>query len=222
MQAEIHIHTAAPSRGWGWIADGFQLFRQQKWPWVGMSLLYVLIWVGMSMLQSFGQVLLSSSMPLFVAGFLLAAQKRSLDQSISVADLFLGWRLHFRPLAGYCLFLLPISIVSEYIAQNLLQSHGVQHTLLIAAEIALLLFGLLCSFIPALLIFNGVGFWQALSLSVHAVLRNWQPMLLSLLAFVLLGLLTLLTLGLAFLVLFPVMYLALFLSWREIFGAEAA
>ncbi|WP_047238734.1 BPSS1780 family membrane protein [Chromobacterium subtsugae] len=220
MESAIHIRAVEARQGWRWIADGYQLFRQQKLAWVLMGIAYLAITLLLSMLPLAGQVLLGVSAPLFTAGYLLATAKQRRGETIKVSDLFLGWQQHLQPLAGYCLLLLPITLAGGLIAEHIVESSGARHQLLVFGEVLLWLFSIACMFIVPLITFSQATLWPALRLSVGGVQRNWGPLLVYFLAILLLAMLSVFTLGLALLVLIPVVYISLFMAWRDIFAGD--
>ncbi|OHX12273.1 hypothetical protein BI347_01205 [Chromobacterium sphagni] len=224
MESAIQARAVEAKQGWRWIVDGYQLFRQQKMTWVLMGIVYLAITLLLSRLSLLGQALLGLSAPLFTAGYLLAASKQRQGETVSMTDLFLGWRLRLKPMAGYCLLLLPIAILNGYIAQHVVETSGARHQLLIFGEVLLWLFSIACMFVVPLISLHQATLWPALRLSISAVQKNWGPLLVYFLAILLLAILSIFTLGLALLVLIPVIYISLYMAWLDIFssGGNAA
>ncbi|POZ63566.1 BPSS1780 family membrane protein [Chromobacterium alticapitis] len=215
------IHKVPATHAWQWFKEAYGLFKQQKPVWIIMCVFYILAYIAILQIPAIGSILLACAAPIFTGGFLLAARKRSVNQTVRFADLFLGWHNHFRPLASFSALMLPLILIENVFGQSLATAHGQPASpgawLVILA--LMLIHGALM-YAPALLVFQRLPLGRALACSFRGVLRNWPAIALSVLLQSIMVLLSIATLGLALIVLLPVMCLNSYTSWRDIYTDE--
>ncbi|UTH76006.1 BPSS1780 family membrane protein [Chromobacterium sp. IIBBL 290-4] len=212
------IHKVPATHAWQWFKEAYGLFKQQKLVWIGMCVFYILIYIASLQIPVVGSILLAAIAPVFTAGLLLAARKRSDNQTVKFTDLFLGWRNHLRPLLSFAALMLPLILVENFVGENLVPTpgHSVPPIYWYAFAAFMLIHSVLM-YAPALLVFKGVPLIQAVALSSRGVLKNWAAIVLSALLQIALAMLSVITLGLALIVLVPVMCLIGYTSWRDIY-----
>ena len=94
----MEARSVALVRGWGWLIEGFALFRRNPAIWMVLTLTLVLLWLGSLFIPVLGPLLFSLLSPVFFAGLMLGC--RSLEQHgiLEPAHLFAGFRHQAAPL----------------------------------------------------------------------------------------------------------------------------
>lgn len=99
-------------RGWGWIADGWALFKARPWTWIGVLLLFYLILILLSLVPSVGGLAVTLVQPILTAGLMIGAHAQHTGGRLEVGHLFAGFQAHTGRLAllGLAYLLLAIGI----------------------------------------------------------------------------------------------------------------
>ncbi|NKN34577.1 BPSS1780 family membrane protein [Marichromatium bheemlicum] len=232
-------------RGWGWVADGWSLFRAQPLPWIGALVLFYLILIVSNLVPVVGGIASTVLGPLFTGGLMLGAHAQYRGGRFGVAHLFAGFSTRPGPLALIGVLYLALTIAIVAVIMLLMLGLGLGAATLapmtgapldpmtvdpmttmnpgvvlgMVAVVALLVIPLVMAtlFAPALVALDGVGVMRAFRLSFVGCLRNLLPFLVyGLVAFGLLILATLpLLLGL--LVVVPLLVIALYQAYRDIY-----
>ena len=74
-------------QGWAWLASGFDFFRRRPGTWLGMTVIFGLIFIGGSLLPFVG-LLISLLFPVFLAGMLIGCRELERDGNFGVGHLF--------------------------------------------------------------------------------------------------------------------------------------
>src|SRR5688572_1524783 len=99
------------SRGWTWIADGWDLFRRQPGTWVLIALVFGVMFFSVSILP-FVSIAAPILMPIFIGGMVLACERLERGEDIGIADLFSGFQAAGGELAIVGLIGLGLSFVA--------------------------------------------------------------------------------------------------------------
>lgn len=235
-------HRRPAGHGWDWITQGFALFRQSGWAWVGAVLLFMLINIFLGLVPFIGELFNVLIGPVLLGGFMYGARMQQRGRRFEVADMFQGFRDRFGPLvtlgALYLGFVIAIMVtVGVVIGIGVAISGGpdlatldqqdpavlfaaIGPLLIIAVPLLLLLLIPLAMaywFAPALVMLDGMPPLAAMQLSLQACLRNILPFLVYGLASLLLILLAMIPFGLGLLVLVPILIAATYAAYRDIF-----
>jgi hypothetical protein len=222
--------------GWRWIADAWSFTADQRWTFIGVFILLVLIAIVMSLIPWAGTFLSTLLMPVFSAGFILGCEAVRRGQPLEVGHLFTGFQKHAGKLIATgaislaCLLLMVLLVVAlfgstigllflgvepapEQMAQQLLM-------ILLAALIMLALslpLYMALWFASPLIVLGGSDVVGALKVSFAACLKNIVPFLIWSLAMLVLAIPATIPVFLGWLLLGPVLMASIYLSYRDIF-----
>lgn len=220
--------------GWTWIAAAWNLFKRQPGLWIGMWLLFVVIFIGASVIPLLGTVLTGVFWPVFVAGFAVGCRAMDEGGELELGHLFAGFRERLGTLLGVGALVLVVSLVVGMIvglglgagAFTMMQGDpeamaalaGTTMLLLILITMALLLPVMMAAwFAPALVVFQQQGVIESMKTSFSGCLRNLVPFLIYGVAMLVLAVLATLPIGLGWLVLGPMLAASVYTSYRDIF-----
>lgn len=221
----------AAGHGWTWIAQGWDLFRQSPGVWVGMFLIFMLMYFAVGLIPFLGGVVTVIFAPVFTAGFMLGC--RSLDEggTLQVGHLFAGFRQRFGALVGVgavyfagtlIAVLITLALVGGSLAgfaQGTLPADGpLTGLLFVLVFLALLLpVAMAFWFAAPLVVLHERGPLEAMKESFSGCLKNIVPYLLYGVIMLVLGILASIPLLLGWLVLGPVLTASLYASYRDIY-----
>lgn len=223
------------ARGWAWIAEGWNLFKRQPGTWIGVAVVFGLIFIALAIIPVLGSLAAVVLSPVFVAGFVIGSRAVDEGGGLEIAHLFAGFRERFGTLASVGLIYLGASVAIALIV-GLVTGAGIwglvgggadpgsiagaSATVLLAflVMMALMLPVLMAIwFAPPLVVFHEQGPGEAMKQSFVACLRNIMPFLLYGVILLLLSVLASLPFGLGWLVLGPVVAGSLYAAYRDIF-----
>lgn len=223
------------SRGSAWIGMGWRQFSSAPLVWVGMCVVFLLIWIVISLIPIVN-IISSLAMPMFVAGFMITAENQYQRGVVDFNDLFAGFKHHMSPLivlGALSLVLTFVCMIPFVIGAVVIGIFAATLHLSIAAIVTLGVFGVavvvLLSFslyaaiwfAPALVVLQNIRPVEAMKMSFIACMRNWASYTIFGLLSILLMLLAMLPFLLGMFIFMPVMYLAMYFSYRDIFIQEA-
>nr|WP_240905545.1 BPSS1780 family membrane protein [Thiorhodococcus mannitoliphagus] len=228
-------------RGWGWIAEAWELFKDAPGGWIGALLLFYLIVILLSIVPFVGSLATTILGPMLTAGLIMGAHAQHQGEGFSVSRLFAGISEKPGPLAlvgvVYLLFAFLIVIIigglfavmigtSGMMAPGAtmnpsdLESMATAPSFLLPVLFALLLgipLAMAMFFAPALVALNDVPVLQAFKLSFMGCLKNILPFLVYGLVALVLVIVAMLPLMLGLLVVMPLLTIALYTAYRDIF-----
>lgn len=227
------------SRGGTWIAQGFELFKKAPGPWIATFLVWLVLYVVVSVVPGgglaatlFGEVLIAGWMlgcrsldtggELKVEHLFAAFKSNELSQLVIVGAIYLGGMFAVFLIAGVLAggSLLPLVWGSS--SANLAQV-GVGLLIAVLIVTALMIPLLMATwFAPALVIFDHQPPVEAMKLSFAACMKNVMPFLIYGLIGLGLALLAAIPLGLGFVVLGPILIASIYTSYRDIFFVDRA
>jgi uncharacterized membrane protein len=233
--ATLRVRDVRPSRGAGWLAGGWRLFRGAPAAWMGLSAGWMLITLALVLVPLVGGVVASMLQPVFFASFALAARRQGAGEVPAMGDLFAGFKRPLRPLVnlGAILLLaeiavfalmsllgLPTAVEGEdmaTIADYVRQLQGKEWILAVGLVLTALVKGTLW-FAPALLAFHDLSTAHAMRWSLFAALSNVGAMLVYGIALTAIFLAAVLPWGLGLLVAMPVMIASTYTGYDEVFA----
>jgi len=236
MDTTVQVTELRATRGGGWFAEAFRLYRRKPFAWVGLCTGWILITLVLLQVPAIGPALEGFLQPVFFASFAIAAFRQLAGEPLLMADLFAGFRRNLRSLIQlgaiqmiaelaiaipFWYFVMPSIPVTDgtpdlqaYIKslKGLEWAIGFGLLLLSVVKGAFL-------FAPQLIAFHGMAATQAIRWSVYAAISNLLPLLVYGASLVGLMMLGIITWGLGFLVVIPMMVISTFTAYREVFEA---
>lgn len=228
-------------RGWAWISEAWDLFKDAPVSWIGAILLFYVILIVLSLVPLVGGLVSSLLGPMLGAGLVMGAHAQFRGEGFGVGYLFAGVSRKGGQLALVGLVYLGCVVVMGLIlaalfagfmaASGLAMNVGgmdpsqleslvalrmvalpVLVVMLLAVPLAMAVF-----FAPALVALNDVPVLRAFQLSFVACLKNVLPFLVFGLVAMLMALIGMLPFGLGLLLVVPILTIALYTAYRDIF-----
>lgn len=235
------LQAMPAGRGAAWISEGFGFFKEDALSWLGVTLLFFIISIGVSIVPILGSLAVYFLTPLFFGGLMLGCHARQQGGEFSVNHLFAGFSqktpqllvLGGLYLAGNIIILILVIISILFLpgggmeAMEKLAASNPEVmwemltlvSLIVLIALALYLPLIMAMwFAPALVMLQDVSAVRAMQLSFMACLLNIVPYLIYGILALILTILAAIPFGLGFLVLFPVITASIYAAWREIFS----
>ena len=229
--------TVPASNGWTWIADAWTLFKASPGLWIGMILVFVVLFIVMAVVPFVGAIAQNLLMPVFMGGIVLGCRAIDDGSGLEFNHLFAGFKTKFGTLiavgalylAGFVAILLVVmmltgaSVFALYMgggAQPDIAQSGAALGLLLAILIVLALSIPLVAavwFAAPLVVFHDLGAVEAMKASFKGCLRNIVPFLVYGIVGLVLAVVATIPLGLGWLVLGPVLAASVYTSYRDIY-----
>jgi hypothetical protein len=224
-------------RGWSWLGEAWAFMAPQRWTFIGLFLLIVLIQFLANFVPLIGPIGVSIVMPVIVGGFLLGCEEVRRGGSIEVGHLFAGFQRHAGKLLGvgalsFAFGILAVIIMVAIVGTAFLPMmlSGTEPApdqvlemilpIMLAACVVLALYvplSMAILFAPALIVFHDYDFGTALKTSFVACLKNILSFLVWSLVVFVLAIVATIPLGLGWLLLGPTLMVSLYMSYRDIF-----
>jgi len=223
-------------RGWGWIAEAWGFMGEQRWTFVGVFLLMMILYIGANFVPILGPLAVSLFSPVLMGGFVLGCDALRRGQRFEVGHLFAGFQRHAGKLVALGAISLAFAILAAIImvlvvGVSILPMYGVGEPdpeqvagMLLPMLLAVLVImavslplSMAFLFAMPLIVLRDADVVPALKTSFFACLKNILPFLVWSLAMFGLYLLSALTLFLALLLLLPVAMVSLYLAYRDVF-----
>lgn len=232
----LHDPVSRPiSNGWTWIADGFNLFKQDWGNWLIICVVGFIIMMVIGVLP-FANLINFFLTYVWIGGLLLGCKALYDHQKISVGHLFAGFKSpHVLPLVllSVVLSLLYFVVIAAAFGSVAVSMMGMGDPDVFLNQFALNPAGFLlpflialCLFIPImmagwfapmLIVFHKVPVFQALKMSFLGCIRNVLPFLIYGLVMLVLLIIGSIPLMLGLLIVVPVIYCSMFSSYKDIF-----
>ncbi len=235
----MEIHRVDAGKGWEWVTSGWSLFIKSPGIWVVLLLIFAAIAIVLQFIPLIGSLLWSVGAPALSAGMLYGAQQLDQGETLEIGHLFRGFQDKSR--TGPLITLGLINVAATFVflligGASMMSMMGLsmEQSGAGAASLSLSIGGLL-GFLFALLIlltitmamiyavplvmFTATAPVAALKLSVLASLKNWLPLLILGIAFLILSFIAAIPMGLGFLILMPMTFCIIYSSYRDIFAA---
>lgn len=217
-------------RGWGWIRDGFALFRESPGTWVLIIVVLFAILLAMSFVPLLN-MLSSLLFPAFTGGLMLGCRALAQGDELEFNHLFEGFRGPLKPLLLVGLLYLA-GLAALGIIAALAVGFGVflgteavdpatspTTVLLVALVVAALAVPLVMAvwFAPALVVFHDLSALAAMKESFAGCLKNIPAFLVYGVIAVVLMVLAAIPMMLGWLVLGPVLTASIYAGYRDVF-----
>lgn len=225
---------APAANGLSWVGDGARLFARDWGTWILMLLVFGGLFVVISLLPVIS-ILSGFAFPIFIGGWMLAADRVHRGESAHLEDLFAGFTGDYiKPMAItgaiYVAASLAIMVLSGIVGFALIGGSfmsgaepSVESMLLSMALLFLVMMALMLPllmmiwFAPALIMLNGVAPTEALKMSFFGCLRNIFPMLIYGLICTMLLIAGALPLFLGWLVVYPIFLCSIYSAYRDVY-----
>lgn len=220
-------------RGWRWITEGWDLFREQPWMWIGIWVALVVILLVLNFIPLLGPIANAVLWPIFSAGLALGCRALAGGEPLEFGHLFAGFRERLGTLAGVGALTLVISfaigmVVAVAMGVGFSTMFGGAKPETPEAALGVALAGLVMLalmlplfmaiwFAPVLVVFHEHGVLEAMKESFTGCLRNVVPFLVYGLAGFVLMVLASLPALLGWLVLGPVLVASIYTAYRDIY-----
>jgi uncharacterized membrane protein len=223
--------------GWRWIADAWAFTGEQRWTFVGLFLLLVLIQIAANLVPIVGPLAASLLSPVLLGGFLLGCEAVRRGESIEVGHLFAGFQRHTSKLIGLGAISVAFGIVAGMVFILIVgvsflpvMLGGAEPTpeealsLLVPMLLAVLVImalslplSMAMLFATPLIVFHDAPLGAALKASFGACLKNILSFLVWSLAILILAILASIPVFLGWLLLGPVAMVSLYMAYRDVF-----
>ncbi|MEQ2025980.1 BPSS1780 family membrane protein [Xenorhabdus szentirmaii] len=233
-----------------WIADSWNLFKAQPMKWFLLFLAYTISWLALTLVGSIIALIISPFIfaamllliPVFTAGFAVAAEEQRNTGNFQISSLFAGFKKNFGSLIAVGALLLGLYIIGVvvmvltvglgvlqlFFAVNnsdlaLLGTGGL--TTMLLSFVITIIFSIaalaISWFSPSLIMINNLKFTEAISMSLSAIKKN---LLGGFIFFILMGIImqiSAIPLGLGLLITMPIYMAAYYTTYRSVFYAPA-
>lgn len=225
-------NSVAAGRGVAWWSEGWQLFREATWLWIGICVVLMIVNAGVGLVPVVGDLASVFLFPVFGAGLMLGCHSLDSGEELTFGHMFAGFQNNVgRLLMIGVLYLAGIAAIIA-IAAALGFGGGFAAAAAggrgAAALSGILLGGLVglalgvplamsVWFSPGLVALHDLTAFEAMKLSFRGCLRNFLPFLIYGLVFIVLAILASLPVFLGWLALVPVMICSTYAAYRDIF-----
>lgn len=222
----------AAGRGFGWLGEGWTLFKEAPGTWIGLTLVWVFISAFTNVLPVLS-ILSSLINPALSAGAMFGCDSLAQGRGLALEHLFEGFRRRFGSLVligllgGVAVALVVILVFVAMLGSSAVDMIVYQQpadpdpiAILLAALIAMaLMIPIMMAmwFAPALVLLHEQPALKAMRLSLLGCLRNMWPFLLYGVGSLGLAVLATLPLFLGWLVFMPVVVASSYAAYRDIF-----
>lgn len=226
-------------RGMAWIADGWKLFTRAPGTWIGITVVFAILWILLAVIP-LGSLVSSVVFPVLVGGLMLGCDDLRQGVTMPFSSLFAGFSRNAGPLLVvgllYLVGMFAIGIVMGVGMMAMMLpslSRGVTSFsdmmsilpgfLLVFLVALLLMLPLLMAvwFAPALIVFHDTQPTAAMRMSFQGCVRNMGPFTVYGLVGLVLSILATIPVGLGWLVLMPVVWGSMYAGYRDIFVRPA-
>ena len=241
-QETIEVDRTFSGRGFGWVAEGWQLFAKSPGVWIAITFVYAVAVIGINIVPLVGVLGYYLLQPVLLGGVMLGCFALERGESLEMSHLFQGFDTHLNELlklGGICLggmfisMFVTFSVVfatagtsmlfSEFSGEGMANGDlptgaliGIVVAILTGTSLSIVVIAMLW-FSPALIVLRGVGAWDAAKLSLAGVLRNFLPLTLYSIALLALAVLASIPLFLGWLILGPIFVGSIFAGYRDIY-----
>ncbi len=233
--------SVSAGRGWDWIVEAWELFKQAPGTWIGVLLVFYLIIIVLSLVPLLGGLATTILGPMLGAGLIMGAHAQYQGEDFTLSHLFAGVSRKPGPLAlvglVYLILAVVIAMVMGIMVAATLGGSGLMMSqqgmnpsdldpMVMASVFALpILFGLLLGiplgmamfFAPALVALDDVPIMRAFKLSFMGCLKNILPFLVYSVVAVIMVVVGALPFLLGWLVVMPILTIAIYCAYRDIY-----
>jgi len=229
--------------GWQWIKDAFNLFMQSPLNWIILTIIWMAIVVGLSILPLLSVILYIIG-PIFTGGIMMGCSALHNNDSLSIGHLFAGFKNNTSKLAGlgviqligfiaiFIVAALPFLLTGLASSSDIINIFNPETMPDESALIIMMLYFLIVLaleiplimgiwFAPSLIVFHDMNAWDAFKMSFRGCLANIIPFLIYGLIFLLLAIVAMIPVGLGLIILLPMMIISMYTSYRSVFLKSA-
>lgn len=232
--------------GWKWIVEGWNLFTRAPGPWIGVTVIWMLISIAVGLFPLLGSIATVVLNQVFLAGLLIGSRALAEGGELKVEHLFAGFRERFGTLAAVGLLYLLAMLVAALIAGLLVgfkliglfealipQIEAAQVDPILALQVvvvfllAFLIWLVLMVpvimaiwFAPALVVFDGLDALAAIKASFSGCLRNMLPFLVYSVILLIPACIATIPVALGWLILGPLVVASIYASYRDIYFTQ--
>ena len=223
--------------GWQWIADAWAFTGDQRWTFVGVFLLLIVIQLVANFVPIVGPLALSLLTPVLMGGFVLGCDAVRRGQQFEVGHLFAGFQRHSGKLLALGAIWLAFGILSAVVMVSIVGASvlplmvggaepapeeivGLLQPMLLAVLVILavsLPLSMAILFAIPLIVLADSDVMSALRTSFFACLKNILPFIVWSLAMLVLAILASIPLMLGWLLLGPISMVSLYVAYRDVF-----
>lgn len=229
--------TAKASRGADWISEGYRLFRAAPGPWIGLTVIWLLLAIACQTTSTFLGLLFNLISPVLSGGIMLGCAAQQRGEAFRIDALWAGFSGKsvgalvtlgvFSVLGLLLASFAVVTLVGASFGGALLSGSGVASLqfgigTMLAILIALLIYlpvTMALWFAPALVVLGGAEPIEALKVSFNGSLANIPALTVNGLLMLLIAVLATIPFGLGWLVAFPVLFASVYFSYCDIYGA---
>jgi hypothetical protein len=222
------------ARGWAWIAEGFQLFKRKPGTWILITVIFLVIFIGLTLIPVVGTLASWALYPVFAGGIMLGCHSLAQQGELEVGHLFAGFKNRAGDLVVIGLFSI-VALIIAMIPMILALGAGAFFGFMSADPEALAAIGpgvvigglitmglavpvyMALWFAPALVVLREMPLIEALKQSFRGCLRNVVPFLVYGIVAMVLSMIAVIPLLLGLLVLIPVIMASVYVAFRDIF-----
>ena len=223
--------------GWQWLVDGFGLFKQQPGVWIGVTVVFAVILIGLQIIPFIGWLGAYLLAPVLAGGLMLGcrAQDRGDEGGLTFNHLFAGFSTNtsnlvvvgvlmlvaFVAVLAIVVMIFGVGMFAMLIGGGSKAVTGASVVTLLLAVLVML--GLMVPiymavwFAPALVVFRGLSAAEAMKTSFGACLKNIVPFIVYSLVVFVLSIIATIPLGLGWFVLGPTLLAAVYTAYKDIF-----
>jgi hypothetical protein len=238
LTAPLQPRSVDAGRGISWWTDAWALFMKNPGMWIVLALVFLVIFIVLSVIPLLGSIAASLLTPVFVGGWMLAARKVEGGGKLEVGDLFAGFQDKLTPLLVIGALLLAASLVifftvgalgfgavmgmvvggSQHSSGGMMAALGAGFFALVAGLVLGALVAMAFWFAPALVVFRNLAPVDAVKASFAANLKNLVAFLVFGVVYIVAAMVASIPFGLGWIVLIPVSLLAVYVSSKDVFG----
>lgn len=220
-------------RGWSWITEGWGLFKEQPWMWIGIWVAMFVILALIGLIPFLGTIANAILWPVFSAGLALGCRALAEGERLEFGYLFAGFRERLGTLAGvgaltFVIALaigiavalgMGVSMATMFGGARPATEEAAIATLLAVLVMLALLLPLVMAmwFAPLLVVFHERGVLEAMKESFQGCLKNIVPFLVYGVIGLVLAVLVTIPVALGWLVMGPVFVISMYTSYRDIY-----
>jgi uncharacterized membrane protein len=228
--------TVPAGNAFEWLKQGWAIFLANPGVWIAMTVIFFVIYLGLSIVPLVGPLAAHLLTPVLGAGLLLACAKVSNNETLEIPHLFAGFKQNTNNLIMLGVLYMA-GMLAIFAIAALPGAGGIAGGMMLgnSAGVGMALGGMMLAFLvslalsiplvmalwfaPALVVFNNMQPVPALKASFDACMKNMMVFLVYGLITIVLCFFAALPLLLGFLVLVPVLAGSLYASYKDIFVA---
>jgi uncharacterized membrane protein len=228
--------TVPAGNAFEWLKQGWAIFLANPGVWIAMTVIFFVIYLGLSIVPLVGPLAAHLLTPVLGAGLLLACAKVSNNETLEIPHLFAGFKQNTNNLIMLGVLYMA-GMLAIFAIAALPGAGGIAGGMMLgnSAGVGMALGGMMLAFLvslalsiplvmalwfaPALVVFNNMQPVPALKASFDACMKNMMVFLVYGLIMIVLCFFAALPLLLGFLVLVPVLAGSLYASYKDIFVA---